>query len=113
MKIILLASRLGKAKIILYYKNKCHDCTTILHAVNRVKCRVGANMVTRAVCISRKQNDVSDMRKHTMLVESHNISDSMKSPLHFDGILVVYASRPPISFPSNCRLMRAAGTAER
>ena len=55
MKIILLASLLGKGKIVLYYKNKCHDCTTILRAVNSVKCRVGANMVTRAVYIFRKK----------------------------------------------------------
>jgi hypothetical protein len=55
MKIILLASLLGKAKIVLYYKYVCHDCTTILRAVNSVKCRVGANMVTRAVYIFRKK----------------------------------------------------------
>jgi hypothetical protein len=77
MKIFFLASLLGKAKIVFYYKYMRHDCTTILCAVKSVKCRVGATMVTRAVYIFRK-NDVSHMRKHTMLVESHNISDSVK-----------------------------------
>jgi hypothetical protein len=55
MKIMLLASLLGKAKIVLYYKYVCHDCTTILRAVNSVKCRVGANMVSRTVPIFRRK----------------------------------------------------------
>ena len=34
---------LGKAKIISYYTNICHDCITVVLAVNSVKCRKERN----------------------------------------------------------------------
>ena len=58
MKIFLLASLLDKAKIFSHYTNILRVCTTSLHAANSVKYRVGSNLITRAVCILRKNNIV-------------------------------------------------------
>ena len=47
VKIILLPLLRGNATIVSHYIQVCHDCTTVVHTVNSVKCRVGATMVTR------------------------------------------------------------------
>ena len=101
-KTIVLASLLGKTNIISHCTNICHDYTTVVHAVNSVKCRVWANMVTRTGFIFIKNFFCNSSTKY-------NISYSVKSPLHFVGILFVYASWPNISFPQNCRLIRTSG----